>query len=52
MSKILRFYDMKYKKSFESEDYEIVEKGGRNFAVTTAPSGVESWRVLPKNFEN
>jgi hypothetical protein len=42
----LNFYDLKSKKRFSSNNYKIVVKKGRRFAVTKAPSGIESWRIL------
>lgn len=48
MAEKLVFYDLKAKKKFESGDYKFVIKGGRRFAMTKAPSGVQSWRVVPK----
>jgi len=44
----LNFYDLKGKKKFESDQYEIKVRGKRRFAVCTAPSGVKSWRILGK----
>ena len=46
----LSFYDVKTKKKFETDDYRVVEKGGRNFAVTKSPAGShECWRVISKD---
>jgi len=46
----LSFYDVKTKAKFETDDYKVVEKGGRNFAVTKSPKGGhECWRVLSKD---
>lgn len=42
----LNFYDLKAKKKFESNKYKIVVKKGRSFAVTKAPSGCQSWRIV------
>lgn len=42
----LKFYDLKAKKKFMSDKYKKVEKKGRIFAVTKAPSGIESWRII------
>jgi hypothetical protein len=43
----LSFYDVKTKAKFESDEYRVVEKAGRNFAVTKSPKGGhECWRVL------
>ena len=52
-SKPLKFYDLKGKQSFTTDNNKIVTKKvkGRKkrFAVAKAPSGIESWRVLPNN---
>lgn len=43
------FYDVKTKSSFETDDYRVVEKSGRHFAVAKSPKGThECWRVLSK----
>jgi len=47
----LKFYDLKKKKPFKSKNYKIVKKGNRNFAVTKAPSGVKSYRIVSKDFK-
>lgn len=47
--KTLKFYDLKKKKSFTTKKWKRVVKGGKTFAVTTAPSGVTSWRILGKS---
>ncbi|PIN81617.1 hypothetical protein COV11_01560 [Candidatus Woesearchaeota archaeon CG10_big_fil_rev_8_21_14_0_10_30_7] len=45
----LSFYDVKSKKKFETTEYRVVAKGGRNFAVAKSTSGPhECWRVLGK----
>lgn len=51
MATKLSFYDVKSKKKFEADEFRIVQKGGRNFAVTAAPKpGThECWRVLGKD---
>ena len=47
----LEFFDVKSKKKFKTSDYRIVNKGGRNFAVTKSQSGShECWRVVSKDF--
>lgn len=46
----LSFYDVKSKKKFETDDYKIVDKEGRFFAVTKSKSGPhECWRVISKD---
>lgn len=48
--KSIKFFDLKAKKPFWSEDYRIILKKGRRFAVTKAPSGIEAWRIVGANF--
>jgi len=47
MAKELTFYYLKAKKKFNSANYKFVLKKGKRFAVTKAPSGVPSWRIVP-----
>jgi len=51
MSKRLKFFDVKTKKSFTTTNYKIKMikgKGGkRKAAVATAPSGIKAFRFLP-----
>jgi len=44
--KPLKFYDLIAKKAFESENYKVVLKNGRKFAIAKSPSGKDSWRLL------
>lgn len=44
----LKFYDLRAKKAFHSDKWKKVKKGKMMFAVTKAPSGVMSWRILGK----
>jgi hypothetical protein len=47
----LDFFDVKTKNKFKATEYKIVNKGGRNFAVTKSKSGPhECWRVVSKEF--
>lgn len=46
MPEKLSFYDVKGKKKFTSDKYKFVTKSGRKFAVTDAPSGIQSWRII------
>ena len=52
MAEKLKFYDVKAKKKFTSSKYKIVKKqtkrGIVQFAVTDAPSGIKSWRIVAK----
>ena len=48
MAEKLSFYDLKAKKKFTSATYKFVVKGGRRFAVSKAPSGIPSWRIVGK----
>jgi len=47
----LKFYDLKAKKPFMTDDFKIVIKGPRKFAVATAPSGAKSYRIVAKDFK-
>ncbi len=47
----LKFYDLKAKKAFVTDKYTIVNKNGRRFAKTIAPSGVVSMRIVSKDFK-
>ena len=42
----LKFYDVRDKKTFMSNDYKTVVKHNRHFAVAKAPSGVMAWRIV------
>ena len=45
----MSFYDVKTKKKFETDQYRVVEKGGRHFAVAKSLAGThECWRVVSK----
>ena len=47
----ISFYDVKTKKKFETDNYKIVDKSGRKFAVSKSPAGThECWRVVSKEF--
>lgn len=50
----LKFRDLKRKKNFMTDKYKLkgkrTKRGMRYFAVTKAPSGVESWRIVSKDF--
>lgn len=43
----LNFYDMKTKQKFATNNYKIVSKSGRRFAVANH-NGTECWRVMGK----
>lgn len=46
----LSFYDVKTKKKFETDEYDVREKAGRFFAVAKSREGThECWRVLSKD---
>lgn len=45
--KEMEFYDVKAKKKFKTNKYEIREKNGRFFAVTKSPNGPhECWKIV------
>lgn len=43
-----KFYDVKSKKAYTSTSYVVKTRGSRQFLVAKAPSGIESWRIKPK----
>lgn len=42
----LKFLDLKTKKVFWTDMYEIRKVKGRRFGIADAPSGIKSWRIL------
>lgn len=50
----LKFYDVKGKKSFNSDKYTLRSKktkaGLRYFAIANAPSGIKAWRIVSADF--
>lgn len=50
----LKFYDVKGKKSFVTDKYKLISKkvrsGIRYFAIAKAPSGIQSYRIVGKDF--
>jgi len=44
----LKFYDLRAKKTFMTDKFKVEKKGKRHFAITTAPSGVTSYRIISK----
>ena len=52
----LKFMDLRKRKVFLTDKYRLTAKrtkrGMTYFAVAKAPSGVESWRIVGKDFYN
>lgn len=52
--KKLNFYDLKRKKSFQTDKYELdfkkTPRGIRYFAIAITPSGRKSHRIVSKDF--
>ena len=46
----LKFYDLRKKKSFETTDYTLKTKNGRNFAVAKTAGGMDAYRIVSKVF--
>ncbi len=42
----LEFYDVKSKSKFKSNEYKIVNKSGKKFAVAIGPEGTECYRIM------
>lgn len=51
--KVLRFYDVKNKTRFETDNYEAIERDKRFYAIAKSPSsGNDCWRIISiKDFE-
>ena len=47
----LSFYDVKGKTKFTSDKFKVVTKKGRRFAVAKAPSGIQAYRIVKKDFK-
>ena len=47
----LKFFDVKGKRSFTSDKFTLVRKGGRTRAVTNAPSGIKASVFVKKGFK-
>ncbi len=47
----LKFFDVKGKRSFTTDKFTIVRKGGRTRAVTNAPSGARASVFVRKGFK-
>ena len=49
----LKFYDVKDKKSFTTDEFELrtkmTSRGKRYFAVAKTDSGNEAWRIISKD---
>lgn len=43
----LNFYDLRQRKKFSTDQYTIKNKNGRRFAVAKAPSGIDSYSMMP-----
>ena len=48
MADKLKFYDLRAKKSFQTDKYNVQAKSGRRFAVATSPTGTKAYRILGK----
>ena len=52
----LKFMDLRKRKVFLTDKYRLTAKktkrGITYFAIAKAPSGVESWRIVSKDFYN
>lgn len=46
----LKFFDLKTKKPFSTDKFDLVSKNGRKMAVTVSPSGFKAVRFVKKDF--
>lgn len=46
----LKFFDLRTRKKFMSNDYKLSKKKGRHFAIAKAPSGILSYRIVSESF--
>ena len=46
----LKFFDLRTKKPFSTDKFDLVIKNGRRMAVTISPSGSKSVRFVSKDF--
>lgn len=57
MVETLNFFDVKAKRSFRSNKFDLVTRSGRKFAVTKSPLSKTDgkptmvWRIVSKNFK-
>ena len=47
----LKFFDLKTKKPFTTDKFDVVIKNGRKMAVAFSPSGTKSVRFVSKDFK-
>ncbi len=48
----LKFFDVKAKKSFTTDNFTIVIRSGRRFAVAKSPlTGIRAFRIISKTFK-
>ena len=46
----LKFFDLKARKPFTTDKFELQTIKGRRFAIAQAPSGARSFRIVGKKF--
>ena len=44
----LKFFDFKTRKSFETDEFEVEERGGRCYAIAKTPAGALSYRIISR----
>jgi len=42
------FYDLRAKKKYKSSEYVTKKRGKMTFLVAQSPSGVASWKLMPR----
>ena len=44
----MRFYDLANIEHFDTDEYQIVNKSGRSFAVAESSKGTKCWKAMKK----
>jgi len=47
----LKFFDLKEKKSFSTDKFDLETKNGRRFAIAKSPKGNKARRFVSKDFK-
>ena len=48
VKRVLRFYDLKKKEKFETDNYEVIERNNRFYAIAKSSSDNDCWRIISR----